>query len=54
MVSTDKKIGRKRKQLDDKVYKVSIRRNETPTQESLKSELEKYSLELTEWRKKVS
>lgn len=40
-LSYRKTTGRKRKQLDDKVYKLSIRRNETETMESLKSELEK-------------
>lgn len=44
--------GRKKKELDDKVYKVSIRRNETDTLESLTSELEKSRVELTEWKKK--
>ena len=36
-----KTSGRKKKQLDDKVYKLNIRRNEVETFESLKSEIEK-------------
>ncbi|KAL9977503.1 hypothetical protein ACROYT_G014911 [Oculina patagonica] len=47
-----KTTGRKRKQLDDKVYKLSIRRNETETMESLKSELEKSRVKLEEWKQK--
>ena len=47
-----KTTGRKRKQLDDKVYKLSIRRNETETMESLKSELEKSRAALEEGKQK--
>jgi len=43
---------RKKKQLDDKVYKLSIRRNEVEKFESLKSEIEKSQHELDEWKRK--
>ena len=39
-----KTSGRKKKQLDDKVYKLSIRWNEVETFESLKSELKNLSI----------
>ena len=49
-----KTSGRKKKQLDDKVYKLSIRRNEVETFESLKSEIEKSQHELDEWKRKFN
>ena len=49
-----KTCGRKKKQLDDKVYKLSIRRNEEETFESLKSEIEKSQHELDKWKRKFN
>lgn len=49
-----KTSGRKKKQLDDKVYKLSIRRNEVKTFESLKSEIEKSQHELDKWKRKFN
>lgn len=44
--------GRKRQQLDDKVYKLSVRRMETESLEALKSEVKKCQNELEEWKRK--
>ena len=49
-----KTTGRKKKQLDDKVYKLSIRRNEIETVDSLRSELQKSQEEVEEWKRKYS
>ena len=49
-----KTSGRKKKQLDDRVYKLSIRRNEVETFESLKSEIEKSQHELDKWKRKFN
>ena len=49
-----KTSGRTKKQQDDKVYKLSIRRNEVETFDSLKSEIGKSQYELHEWKRKFN
>lgn len=49
-----KTLGRKRQKLDNNVDKLSIRKDETETVETLKSELEKSEEELMEWKKKYN
>lgn len=44
-----KATGRK-KQLEEDIYKLSIRRNDIETVEALKCELEKCQIELEEWK----
>ena len=49
-----KTAGRKRKELDKKVCKLSIRRGEIESPDALKSELQHCHEELEEWKKKYS
>lgn len=50
--ATHKKTpGRKRKEIDNKVYSLSVRRGELESIQALKSEAIKINKELEEWRK---
>lgn len=46
--------GRKRKQLDSKVYKLSVRRGEIDSRETQNTKIQDYCKELEEWRRKYS
>ena len=46
--------GRKRKQLDAKVYKLSVMRGEVDSGEKQNTKIQDYCKELEEWRRKYS